>query len=153
MSYSKIEQLCFDLAEPVAKDFGCFIYDVEFVKEGSTRFLRIYADNEEGITIDDCEKISREISSILDKKDPIKENYFLEVSSPGIERKLKTAKHFKTYLGKEIDLSFYKPFNGAKQICCTLVDFENDILKINFEENEYEIPLSEISLAKLHFDF
>lgn len=153
MSYSKIEQLCFDLAKPIAKEFGCYIYDIEFVKEGSTRFLRIYADNEAGITIEDCEKISREMSSILDKKDPIKENYFLEVSSPGIERKLKVDWHFKAYLGKEIDLNFYKPFNGAKQICCTLIDFENDILKINYEENEFEIPLSDVSLAKLHFEF
>ena len=153
MSYSKIEQLCFDIAEPVAGEFGCYIYDVEYVKEGNTRFLRIYADKEGGISIDDCEKISREISTILDKKDPIKENYFLEVSSPGIERKLKTETHFKTYLGKEIDLNFYKPFNGAKQICCTLLDFENDVLKINYEDIAYEIPINDISLAKLHFDF
>ncbi len=153
MAYSRIEQLCFELAEPIALENGCYIYDVEYVKEGSVRFLRIYADRDGGISLDECEAISRALSTVLDKKDPIKENYFLEVSSPGIERKLKTPEHFKKYSGETIDLSFYKPFNGQKQITATLVDYEDDKIKIDYEESCIEIPLSDISVAKLHFDF
>lgn len=153
MSYSKIEQLCFDLAEPIAKENGCYIYDVEYAKEGSIRFLRIFADRDGGISIDECEKISRALSTVLDKKDPIKENYFLEVSSPGIERKLKTPEHFKKYIGENIDLSFYKAFDGSKQLCAKLTGFEDNILKIEFEEKSAEISFSDISSAKLHFDF
>ena len=153
MAYSKIEQLCFELAEPIAKENGCYIYDIEYVKEGSVRFLRIFADRDGGISLDECEAISRALSTVLDKKDPIKENYFLEVSSPGIERKLKTPGHFKKYLGETIDLSFYKPFNGQKQLTATLTDYEDDKIKIDYEESAIEIPLSDISSAKLHFDF
>lgn len=153
MAYSKIEQLCFELAEPIAKENGCYIYDIEYVKEGSVRFLRIFADRDGGISLDECEAISRALSTVLDKKDPIKENYFLEVSSPGIERKLKTPGHFKKYLGETVDLSFYKPFNGQKQLTATLIDYENDKIKIDYEESCFEIPMSDISSAKLHFDF
>lgn len=153
LSYSKVEQLCFDLAEPIAAENGCYVYDVEYVKEGASRFLRIYADRDGGIGIDECETISRALSVELDKKDPIKENYFLEVSSPGIERKLKTQKHFSSCIGKKITLSFYKPFCGEKQIVCVLTDCEDDKIKINYEDEAYEIPLSDISLAKLYFEF
>ena len=153
MAYSKIEQLCFELAEPIAKENDCYIYDIEYVKEGSVRFLRIFADRDGGISLDECEAISRALSTVLDKKDPIKENYFLEVSSPGIERKLKTPEHFKKYLGETVDLSFYKPFNGQKQLTATLIDYENDKIKIDYEESCFEIPMSDISSAKLHFDF
>jgi len=153
MSYSKIEQLCIELAEPIAKENGCFIYDVEFVKEGSLKFLRIYADKEGGISLDECELISRALSEVLDKKDPIKENYYLEVSSPGIERKLKTPEHFKRYIGEKIDLSFYKALNGSKQLCCTLINYENNVLKIESEDYSGEISINDISTAKLHFEF
>ena len=110
--YSKTEKTVLDMAIPVAKEQGCFVYDVEYVKEGNSWFLRVYVDREGGITIDECEAISRELSSILDKNDPISNNYFLEVSSPGIERKLRQDEHFEMYKGELVDIGLYKAYNG-----------------------------------------
>jgi len=81
------------LAEPVAEEIGCWVWDVEFVKEGARRILRITIDSEEGITIDDCEKMHRAIDPILDEADPLEAQYYLEVSSPGVERELRTEEH------------------------------------------------------------
>ncbi len=153
MAYSKTEQIAFDIAEPIAKSFGCFIYDVEFVKEGGLYFLRIFADKEGGIDLDTCEKISREMSTKLDEKDPIKQNYYLEVSSPGIERKLKTQEHFERYIGEIIDVGLYKAINGAKQISGILKGFNDGVILIELNGTDIEIPQKETTSAKLHFDF
>ena len=102
--YSKTEKAVMDMVNPIAEQNGCFVYDVEYVKEGNSWFLRVYVDREGGITIDECETISRELSSVLDKNDPISNNYFLEVSSPGIERKLRQEKHFEMYKGETVDI-------------------------------------------------
>ena len=153
MAYSKTEQIAFELSESIAKDYGCYIYDVEYVKEGSLKFLRIYADKDDGISIDDCEKISRELSSLLDEKDPIKENYILEVSSPGIERKLTKKEHFDKYIGKIIDINLFKQINGSKQFTGVLTSYENECIFIETENGIVEINQKEASLVKLHFDF
>ena len=125
MAYSKTEQIAYELAERIAENFECYIYDVEYVKEGTLKFLRIYADKDGGISIDDCEKISRELSTVLDEKDPIKENYILEVSSPGIERKLTKKEHFEKYTGEVVDINLFKQINGSKQLSGILKSFEN----------------------------
>ena len=153
MAYSKTEQIAFELSENIAKDYGCYIYDVEYVKEGSLKFLRIYADKDDGISIDDCEKISRELSTLLDEKDPIKENYILEVSSPGIERKLTKKEHFDKYIGKIIDINLFKQINGSKQFTGVLTSYENECIFIETENCIVEINQKEASLVKLHFDF
>ena len=153
MAYSKTEQIAFELSENIAKDYGCYIYDVEYVKEGSLKFLRIYADKDDGISIDDCEKISRELSTLLDEKDPIKENYILEVSSPGIERKLTKKEHFDKYIGKIIDINLFKQINGSKQFTGVLTSYENECIFIETENGIVEINQKEASLVKLHFDF
>lgn len=153
MAYSKTEQIAFDMAKPIAESVGCFIYDVEFVKEGGLYFLRIFADKEGGIDLDTCEKISRELSAKLDEKDPIKQNYYLEVSSPGIERKLKTNEHFERYIGETIDIGLYKAINGAKQITGVLRGFDNGVILVNLNGDEIEILQKETTFVKLHFDF
>ena len=151
--YSKTEKLVLDMAEPIAKSKGCFIYDVEYVKEGGNYFLRIYADRDGGITIDDCEEISREISAVLDKKDPISTNYFLEVSSPGIERKLRQEEHFEMYKGKTVDIGLYKAYNGSKTLCGELIGLDGDTVIINAEGEELRIKLNETTGIRLHFEF
>lgn len=154
MAYSKTELVAIELTEPIAKENGCYVYDAEFVKEGGIYFLRVYVDKDGGINIDECEAISRELSTMLDKKDPIKQNYYLEVSSPGIERKLKTQEHFDKYIGEKVDVGLYKAINGAKQLTATLLGFENDIVKLELAEGEtVEIPQKETTVIKLHFDF
>lgn len=102
------------LAEPIAEELGYWIWDVEFVKEGARRVLRITIDTEEGINIEDCEKMHRAIDPVLDEADPIEEQYYLEVSSPGLERELKTEEHLIACEGWDVEVRLYAPVNGSK---------------------------------------
>ncbi len=151
--YSKTEKTVLDMAKPVAENFGCFIYDVEYVKEGGNWYLRVYADEDGGINIDECEAISREISAMLDKSDPIKQNYFLEVSSPGIERKLRQPEHFEMYKNETVDVGLYKAVNGSKTLSGALIGLENDEISLEIEGETVKIKLSETTYVKLHFEF
>ncbi len=154
MAYSKTEKAVIALAEPVAAQEGAFLYDVEFVKEGGIWFLRVYVDKEDGgISLDECETISRSLSDVLDKEDPISQNYYLEVSSPGIERKLKTDAHFKMYMGSCVDVGLYKAIGGAKQLTGTLTDYDGETIRLTVENEVYEISLKESTVVHLHFDF
>lgn len=153
MAYSKTEEAVFNLAEPIAKENGCFIYDIEFVKEGGLYFLRVYADKEGGINLDECEVISRALSDKLDESDPIKQNYYLEVSSPGIERKLKTKEHFERYIGEKIDIGLYKAIDKSKQLTAVLTGFDNGIITVDKNGETIEIPQKETTFVKIHFDF
>ena len=154
MTYSKLELKILDFAKPIALDLGCYIYDVEYAKEGKSRFLRIFADKEDGgISLDDCEAISRALSEILDKEDPISENYMLEVSSPGIERRLRTPEHFNKYLERVIDIGLYKAVNGSKTISGKLVSYDGEKITIEADDDEMSIMQSETTTVKLHFDF
>ncbi len=151
--YSKTEKTVLDMVKPIAEGNGCFVYDVEYVKEGNSWFLRVYVDREGGITIDECEAISRELSSILDKNDPISNNYFLEVSSPGIERKLRQDEHFEMYKGELVDIGLYKAYNGSKNLCGELLGLEGDEVSIDLEGEKISIKLNETTYVKLHFGF
>ncbi len=154
MSYSKLEQRIIDLATPVAQENGCYIYDVEYAKEGKSRTLRIFADKEEGgISLDECEAISRRMSDLLDECDPIRENYMLEVSSPGIERRLRTPEHFEKYVGRTIDIGLYKAVNGEKAISGVLKGFEDEKITLEVQGEDVSIMQSETTIVKLHFDF
>ena len=153
MAYSKTEMIALSLAEPIAKERGCYIYDVEFVKEGGAYFLRIFADRDGGIDLDECEAISRSLSVKLDEADPIKQNYYLEVSSPGIERKLKTKEHFDRYIGEVIDIGLYKAINGNRQISGVLLGFDDGVITIEVNGEKLEIGQKETTSVKLHFDF
>ena len=102
------------LVTPVAEQLGYVIWDVEFVKEGSRRILRVTIDNEEGITIEDCERMHRAIDPVLDEADPIETAYDLEVSSPGIERELRTPAHVDACVGEEVELRLFAPMEGKK---------------------------------------
>ncbi len=153
MAYSKLEQQILELATPIAEENGCFIYDVEYLKEGKARTLRVYADREDGISLDECEAISRRLSDALDASDPIRENYMLEISSPGIERRLSQAWHFEKYMGETIDVGLYKAIDGAKQISGVLKGFEDGKITFETENGEMTIMQSEATGVKLHFDF
>lgn len=153
MAYSKTEAIAFSLAEPIAKERGCYIYDVEFVKEGGAYFLRIFADRDGGIDLDECEAISRALSTKLDETDPIKQNYYLEVSSPGIERRLKTKEHFDRYIGEVVDIGLYKPIDGSRQISGVLLGFNDGVITAEVNGARLEISQKETTWVKLHFDF
>lgn len=153
MAYSKIETEAIAMAEPIAENIGCYIYDVEYVKEGGLYFLRVFADKDGGIDLDACEEISRALSEVLDEKDPIKQNYYLEVSSPGIERKLKTKEHFERYIGETIDIGLYKAVGGSKQLTGVLKGFKDGVIELEVGGDRHEILQKETTFVKLHFDF
>lgn len=151
--YSKTEKLVLSMAAPIAEEKGCFIYDVEYIKEGGNWYLRVYVDREGGITIDECEAISRDLSALLDKDDPISQNYFLEVSSPGIERKLRQEEHFEMYKDEMLDIGLYKTQNGSKTLYGKLLGLEGDLVVIETEGEVIKIRLNETTYVKLHFEF
>ena len=109
-----VTEIVWGLAEPLADEFGYILWDVEFVREGSKRILRLTIDSEEGITVDDCEKMHRAIDPLLDEADPIGEAYHLEISSPGIERDLKNDMHVEACEGWDVEIKLYAPKDGSK---------------------------------------
>lgn len=153
MAYSKTETAVWQLAEPIAAESGFYIYDIEYIKEGGLWFLRVYIDKDGGITMDECETFSRTLSDTLDEADPISSNYYLEVSSPGIERRLKTEAHFRRYIGSVIDISLYKAVNGSKLITGILKKYENNEITVEADGEDILLSLSSVSKANLHFDF
>ena len=132
-------QIVRTLLEPVASELGYELWDVEYVKEGAEMVLRITIDSENGIGIDDCEKMHRTIDPILDEADPIEAAYRLEVSSPGAERTLTRKEHFEKCLGEEVEAKLFKPFNGMKLIKGILNDATDDTVVIVCGEDAYEI--------------
>ena len=142
------------LIEPFLEKEGYELVDVEYVKEGKHRFLRIYIDKPEGVSLDDCKFVSGYIGEKLDELDPIQENYFLEVSSPGIDRKLKKDKDFEKFKGSDVDVRLYRAVDGEKSFEGQLLGlFDGDIVKIKKGETELEIERKNIALIKLAVKF
>ncbi|QZY56791.1 ribosome maturation factor RimP [Crassaminicella profunda] len=126
------------------------LVDVEFVKEGQNWFLRVYIDKPDGITIDDCQHVSENLSEKLDEVDPIEQNYYLEVSSPGLDRPLKKDKDFERYKGQKIEVHLYQSLDGKKQLQGELVGLQDEsvVLKMD-QDKEIKIPREKVSKAKL----
>lgn len=143
-----------ELISPVADDMGYYVWDVEFVKEGADKYLRITIDNEDGITIEDCEKFHRAIDPILDEADPISEAYILEVSSPGIERELKCDEHIYACTDWDVEVRLYAPRDGVKQFRGVLLGL-NDSDEIVISQNGKELAFRKSDVAKLstYYDF
>ena len=142
------------LAEPLADEFGYILWDVEFVKEGAQRILRITIDSEEGITVDDCEKMHRAIDPVLDEADPIEEAYYLEVSSPGIERELKTDMHIGYCVGADVEVKLYAPRDGSKVFRGELLPLdENGNIVILCGENEIVFERATVAKLKTVYEF
>lgn len=139
---------------PVAEENGVEIYDVEYVKEGSDWYLRAYIDKEGGVTIDDCEKVSRKVSEIMDKEDFIPDAYILEVSSPGLGRTLKKDKHLKKSIGEAVELKTYKPIDKKKDFSGILKAFDENSVILETEEGEdMTFTRNDIAVIKLAIDF
>lgn len=153
MVFSKTEEKVYDLALPSVSTCGYTIYDVEYVKEGPHWFLRIFIDREEGVNVDDCEVISREVSALLDEREFIETNYFLEVSSPGIERVLRQDEHFKSAVGKKVRIKLYTQINGVREAVGELVSFDGTCAVLNTDSGNVEINKKNIAKANIMFDF
>jgi len=151
---AKIEEKVESLIESKVNELGYSLYDVEYVKEGKDYFLRIYIENEKGISLDDCELVSNNITELLDKEDYIKEQYFLEVSSPGLNRELSKDEHFKAFIGEEIIVKLYKAIDKKKELIGKLLGFENGELTIEYNGQPFKINKKEISKINLNdFEF
>lgn len=144
-----------EIVTPSAQSLGLEIYDVEFVKEGADYFLRIYIDKPDGdVSIDDCENLSRIIDPLLDEKDPIKDSYYLEVSSVGLDRPLKTEKDFMRFMNEKIDVRLFKAKNGVREYFGELCSYADGSFTVKTESGEIiEATLKEASLIRPHLDF
>lgn len=141
------------MISPLINELGYELYDVMYLKEGSEWFLRIFIDSENGINLDDCERVSVRVGELLDEKDPISTSYSLEVSSCGVERHLREKEHFEKACGKNIEVKFFKTINGEKSICGELIRLEDSLLVLKNEEAEVNVSLDDISSAKILFDW
>lgn len=139
-----------ELATPIVEGMELDLVDIEYLKEGSNWFLRVYIDKEGGIDIDDCGVVSEKLSKRLDEVDPIKEAYFLEVSSPGIERPLKKEKDIYWAIGKPVNISTYEPIEDMKTFEGTLTEFDGNSLSLLIEEKiTINIPYEKVAKARL----
>ena len=150
---ASIEERVENLVEPKIKELGYNLYDVQYAKEGKDYFLRIFIDKPEGIDLNDCEKVNDGINSLLDEADYIKEQYFLEVSSPGIERVLRKDSHLQSAIGKEIELKLFKPLNNKKEYVGILEKFDEENIVIMQENEELQIDRKNISLMKEKYNW
>ena len=142
-----------ELLMPIAEANRVEIYDIEYVKEGSDWYLRAYIDKEGGVTINDCESVSRALSDELDKADFIEDAYILEVSSPGLGRTLKKDKHLQKSLLQEVELKTYKPVLGSKEFAGILKAFDEKTVTILSEDEEMVFERADIATIKLALDF
>ena len=154
MKKKRVVDVVADIVAPFAKTQGMELVDVEFVKEGPYRYLRVTIDKEEGVSLDDCQLVSQHLNSKLDTIDPIEEQYFLEVTSPGVERQLKKDQDFERFKGREVLIKYYQHFEGKKVINVILLGLVDDNIMIKNEAmGEVQIPKSKVSVAKLIVDF
>ena len=149
----KVTDIVSEFARPVVEANGCKLWDVEYVREGAERFLRLYIDKDGGVDIDDCEKIHRAVDPILDEKDPISESYHFEVCSAGLERALKRPSDFQQFMGSPIVVKLYRPRNGLKEIPAVLTDYEDGRITVTAGKETIQFEKSEVALVRLRVEF
>lgn len=148
MAKKKVEDIVFELAKPVIDRNSFELVEIEFKKEGPDWFLRVYIDKEGGITIDDCQSVSEELSDMLDEADPIEQSYIFEVSSPGIDRPLKTERDFRKNSGKPIEIKLFSPIDGKKIIEGILKGHTETTVEIEVEGKTINIEKNSIALIR-----
>ena len=151
---SKLTDTVAELAVPVIEKQGCTLWDVEYVKEAGTWYLRAYIDKEGGFTVDDCEMVSRRLSDWLDKEDFIDDSYILEVSSPGLGRPLKKERDFARSIGAEVEIRTYRMVEGRKEFTGVLEEYDSESVTVSYEDGtKQNFDRKEIALIRLAFDF
>jgi ribosome maturation factor RimP len=149
----KVTERVQQLVEPIVIEKGCSLWDVEYVREGDQRFLRLYIDKDGGVDITDCEAISRACDPILDEADPIPESYHFEVCSAGIERALKRPGDFERFMGSLIMVKLYRPRNGIKEIPGVLRGYEEGRVTVEYAGETFTLEKSEVALVRLRVEF
>ena len=151
--FMKVTEQVAAFAEPVVQEHGCELWDVEYVREGSEYFLRLYIDKEGGVDIDDCEAISRAMDPILDEKDPVPGSYHFEVCSAGLERALKRPGDFERFMGSPITVKLYRPYNGLKELPCVLRGYDGGKLTVESGKETITFEKSQVALVRLRVEF
>lgn len=150
---AKIEEKVENLISDKISELGYELYDVEYLKEGKDYYLRIYIDREKGIDLNDCELVSNNITQILDKEDYIKEQYFLEVSSAGLEKKLRKKEHFEKQIGNKIEVNLYSKIDNKKNLQGILKEYNDKFLLLEVDGKNIEIDFEQVANAKTVFDW
>lgn len=150
---AKVTELVAGLAAPIAEENGCSLWDVEYVREAGQWFLRVYIDKEGGVSIDDCEAVSRPLSDALDEADPIEGSYVLEVSSAGADRPLKKPEHFAAFMGAEVEVRLYRAVDGRKDHVGTLSGYENGDVTIETADGPRTFVKKDVAQTRLYVRF
>lgn len=140
-----------ELIDTTIQALGLDLWGVELLQQGKYSLLRIYIEREEGVTIEDCEKVSRQVSALLDVEDPIAGEYTLEVSSPGMDRPLFSIEHYSQYVGSEVDLKLRRPIDGRRKFKGQIIKVSGDIVGLLVEGSEYDLEFSDIEKASIVF--
>jgi ribosome maturation factor RimP len=140
-----------ELIDTTIQALGLDLWGVELLQQGKYSLLRIYIDREEGVTIEDCEKVSRQVSALMDVEDPIAGEYTLEVSSPGMDRPLFWIEHYSQYVGSEVDLKLRRPLDGRRKFKGQITKVSGDIVGLLVEGSEYNLEFSDIEKASIVF--
>ena len=147
---SKITDRVWTLAKPVVEEAGCTLWDVEYVREAGSWYLRVFIDKEGGVSINDCEAISRRLDPILDEEDPIPDSYVFEVGSAGAERELKRPGDFQQFMGSQVEVRLYQPLDGRKVFVGTLAGYDNGDVTVTVGKNDMRFLKAQVALVKLH---
>lgn len=150
---AKVTELTAGLAAPIVEAAGCSLWDVEYVKEAGEWFLRIYIDKEGGVSINDCEAVSRPLSDALDEADPIEGSYTLEVSSAGADRVLKKPEHFSQFTGSEVDVKLYRAREGRKELTGVLKGYDNGNVTVELPGGDVTLEKKDVAQVRLHVSF
>ncbi len=147
---SKISEKVSALARPVVEEEGCRLWDVEYVREAGSWYLRVYIDKDGGVGIEDCERISRRLDPMLDEADPIPDSYIFEVGSAGAERELKRPSDFEQFIGSEVEVRLYKPLDGKKSFIGKLSAYNDGSIEITTGDNTMSFSKADTAMVKLH---
>ena len=146
---AKFEQKLTDMLRPAVEETGKHLLGVEYISAGNNSVLRLFIDHENGINVDDCAEVSRQVGAILDVEDPISSEYSLEVSSPGVDKPLFEMAHFQSVIGETVNIKLSMPLNGRRKFKGTLVAIENETLIVEVDGTDYEIVINNVDKANL----
>jgi len=150
---AKVADVTAALAQPFVEAAGCTLWDVEYVKEAGAWYLRVYIDKTGGVSIGDCEAVSRPLSDALDEADPIEGSYVLEVSSAGADRVLKKPAHFAAYVGEQVDVKLYRAREGAKELTGKLTAYNHGDVTVETAAGPVTLEKKDVAQVRLHVEF
>ena len=146
---SRITEQVAELARPIVEEAGCSLWDVEYVREAGEWYLRVFIDKEGGVSIDDCESISRRLDPLLDEADPIPDSYVFEVGSAGAERELKRPRDFEQFMGSDVQVRLYQPVDGSKVYDGVLAGYEDGRVTVTVGKSEKSFDKAQVAQVRL----